>query len=70
MKELDSASYCSSLSFLLVVACRQLLGRDIALRHSISDAYYWEFQDGGSISDEEVNNLSNYINDLIDKDIP
>jgi len=70
MQELDSASYCSSLSFLLVVACRKLLGRDIALRHSISDAYYWEFQDGGSISDEEVNRLSDYINDLIDKDIP
>jgi uridine kinase len=70
MRDLDSASYCSSLSFLLVVACRQLLGRDIALRHSISDAYYWEFQDGGNISDDEVNSVSDYINDLVYKDIP
>ena len=70
MRELNSASYCSSLSFLLIAACRQLLGRDIALRHSISDAYYWEFQDGGNISDDEINCLSDYMKELINKDIP
>jgi len=70
VQELDSASYRNSLSFLLIVACRQLLNRDIALRHSISDAYYWEFQDGGNISDEEINRLTEYMNGVIDKDIP
>ena len=70
MSKLDSASYRSSLSFLLVIACKQLFGRDIALRHSISNAYYWEFQDGGNISDEDINRLSGYVSDLINKDIP
>ena len=70
MRKLDSASYRSSLSFLLTIACKQLLGRDIALRHSISEAYYWEFQDGGNISDEDINRLSDYIKDLVSKDIP
>ncbi|MCL2767533.1 MAG: nucleoside kinase [Synergistaceae bacterium] len=70
MRSLNSASYCSSLSFLLVIACRKLLGRDITLKHSISEAYYWEFQDGGGISDEDVNRLSDYIKDLVSKDIP
>ena len=70
MREHDSATYRSSLSFLLIVACRRLLGRDIALRHSISDAYYWEFQDGGDISDDEINRLSGYMKELISKDIP
>jgi len=55
---------------LLTIACKQLLGRDIALRHSISEAYYWEFQDGGSISDEDINRLSDYIKELVSKDIP
>ena len=70
MREIDSASYCNSLSFLLVVACRRLLGCDIVLRHSISDAYYFEFQDGRNISDVDVNRLSDYMNDLINKDFP
>ena len=70
MREHDSATYRSSLSFLLIVACRRLLGRDIALRHSISDAYYWEFKDGGSMSDDEIDCLSGYMKDLINKDMP
>lgn len=70
MRKLDSASYRSSLSFLLVIAAKRLLKRTIVLRHSISDAYYWEFQDGNGTAPEEVTKLSDYLHELVKLDMP
>lgn len=68
---LEHASYRSTLSFLLVIACRRAFGRRIALRHSISDAYYWEFDDDGApASNEDGVRLETAVRELVEQDLP
>lgn len=61
--------YRRSLSFLLVLACRRALGKDIVLRHSISEGYYWENPDG-SLSAGELDIIKTVMEDLVAKDLP
>lgn len=61
--------YRRSLSFLLVLACRRALGKEIIIRHSISDAYYWELEDR-EVNDNDISAISDALSDLVLKDIP
>lgn len=61
--------YRRSLSFLLVLACRKALGRNIVLRHSISEGYYWEDQEG-PLSGDDLQAIKTMMADLISKDLP
>lgn len=62
--------YRNTLSFLLVVASRRVLQRDITVRHSISDALYWEFVDKERATEEDVAAIEMEMRRLIEADIP
>jgi uridine kinase len=61
--------YRRSLSFLLVLACKRGLAKDIVLRHSISEGYYWEFAEE-EISQNDINVIKTTMADLVQKDLP
>ncbi len=61
--------YRSTLSFLLVIACRRVLGRDILIRHAISDGYFCEPLNG-NIAPDDVPAIRAGMNELIEKDLP
>ncbi len=61
--------YRRTLSFLLVLACREALGKDIVIRHSISDAYYWEF-DYSEISPDDIASINLFLDKMVEADIP
>ncbi len=61
--------YRRSLSFLLVLACKRGLAKDIVLRHSISEGYYWEFVEG-AVSDGDLAVIKTTMDDLVGKDLP
>ncbi len=57
------------LSFLLVLACRRALGRNIVLRHSISEGYYWEDPEG-HLSQDDIEAIRSMMADLVSRDLP
>lgn len=61
--------YRRSLSFLLVLACRKSLGRNIVLRHSISEGYYWENPEG-DLTGDDLQSIKTMMADLVSKDLP
>ena len=61
--------YRRSLSFLLVIAANRALHRDVIVRHSISEGYYWEFADG-DMSEDDIRAIRGTMDDLISQDIP
>ncbi|HOU33042.1 MAG TPA: nucleoside kinase, partial [Synergistaceae bacterium] len=61
--------YRRTLSFLLVLACRQALGCQISIRHSISNAYYCELSCGPASADQ-VARIRQALRDLVDQNIP
>ena len=61
--------YRRSLSFMFVLACRRTLEKDVILRHSISEGYYWESVDG-SFSLEDAEAVKKSLSDLVAKDLP
>ncbi len=61
--------YRRSLSFLLVLASRKALNRDIVLRHSISEGYYWEDPEG-TLSVEDLLAIKTMMSELVAKDLP
>jgi uridine kinase len=61
--------YRRSLSFLLVLACRRALGRNIVLRHSISEGYYWEDPEG-HLSQDDIEAIRSMMADLVSRDLP
>ena len=61
--------YRRSLSFLLVLACRRALSREVIIRHSINDAYYWEFEDV-EVSEENIQAIREALSDLVKRDLP
>jgi len=61
--------YRRSLSFLLVLACKRGLAKDVVLRHSISEGYYWEFVEG-EVTDEDLAVIKATMADLVGKDLP
>ena len=63
------AVYRNTLSFLLVVACKKTLGRELFIRHSISDGFFCELQ-GGAPTQDELKLLRGSLKKLIEEDIP
>ncbi len=61
--------YRRTLSFILVVVCRKVLGESLLVRHSISDGYYCEIA-SGSVGEEAVGRLRQAMKDLIAADWP
>ncbi len=61
--------YRRSLSFLLVIACRNALDQDLRIRHSISEGYYWELEKG-SVSPEQLLKIKASLTDIIERNIP
>jgi uridine kinase len=45
--------YRSTLTFLLALACKRALGREVSVKYSMSDSYYCEFQKGAA-SEEQI----------------
>ena len=60
--------YRRTLSFLLVLACRQALGCQISIRHSISNAYYCELSTGPASADQ-VSRIRRAMRELVAQDI-
>mgnify|MGYP000856632841 FL=1 len=61
--------YRRTLTFLLVLACRKALGRDVLVRHSLSDGYYCEIS-GEPLSSSQVEAVREGIRDLVARDLP
>ncbi len=61
--------YRRSLSFLLALACKKGLSKDIYARHSISEGCYWEFLDG-EVSEEEIVAIKAMMAELVERDLP
>lgn len=72
--------YQTSLSFLLTIAARHVLGRGIRVTHSISEGLFWEaapcgddslpVEETDEITPEQVAAISNELQRLIDADLP
>ena len=61
--------YRRSLSFLLVLACKRGLAKDILIRHSISEGCYWDFVEG-EVTEDDISDIKTTMNELIEKDLP
>ncbi len=61
--------YRRSLSFLLVLAAQRVFKKNILIRHSISDGYYWEISDR-DVTEEDVERISKALRDLVSRDVP
>ncbi|MDI9370679.1 MAG: nucleoside kinase [Synergistaceae bacterium] len=61
--------YRRSLSFLLVLACKRALRKDVLIRHSISEGCYWDFVDG-EISVDDISAILGTMDELVKKDLP
>ncbi len=61
--------YRRTLDFIFAVACFRVLDRKAVLRHSISEAHYWEFEDG-DVTQADVYRLHAAMNEMVREDIP
>ena len=67
--------YQRSLDFLMVIACERVFGpssssrRKVALRHSIGEGHYWEFE-GEPVTQEDVDRIRAEMQDLVRQDLP
>lgn len=61
--------YRRSLSFSLVLAAQRALGKNVTIKHSISDGYYWELPDR-DLTEEEVLRINKALRDLVNRDVP
>lgn len=61
--------YRRTLTFLLVLACRKALGREVVVRHSLSDGYYCETP-GEALSSSQVESVKGAIAELVALDLP
>lgn len=62
-------AYRRTLTFLLVLACRKVLDRDVVVRHSLSDGYYCEIP-GEALAPSQVEAVRQGITDLVALDLP
>jgi|GEM_PF-3044691 len=62
-------AYRRTLTFLLVLACRKLLDKDVVVRHSLSDGYYCEIP-GEPLASSQVEAVRQGITDLVALDLP
>lgn len=61
--------YRKTLIFLLVIACKNVLNRDIIVRHSMNDSYYCDFADY-SVSKKDVAAIAAEMQSLVQQQIP
>ncbi len=61
--------YRSTLTFLMVLACKRALGKDVAVRFSMNDSYYCEFPDGPA-TEAEVQRVKAEMQKLVDLALP
>jgi uridine kinase len=61
--------YRSTLTFLLALASKRALGKDVAVRYSMSDSYYCEFADGPA-SEEQVARVKDEMNKMAASSLP
>ncbi len=61
--------YRRTLTFLLVLACRNALGREVLVRHSLSDGYYCEIP-GETLTGEQVEAVRQEMGELVKADRP
>ena len=62
-------AYRRTLTFLLVLACRKALDRDVVVRHSLSDGYYCEIP-GEALATSQVEAVKRGMRELIAMDLP
>ncbi len=61
--------YRRTLTFLLVLACQKTLGRDVIVRHSLSDGYYCEVP-GEALDASQVEAVRQGMSELVARDLP
>lgn len=61
--------YHKTLIFLLVIACKKALGRDVLVRHSMNDAYYCRLA-GDPVTEDEVQCIKAEMRQLIQMRLP
>ena len=61
--------YRSTLIFLLVIACKRALGKDVAVRYSMSGSYYCEFP-GNVATEEEVTKVLDEMKKIVAASLP
>jgi uridine kinase len=61
--------YRSTLTFLLAVACRRALSRDVIVRYSMSDSYYCELS-GETATPEQVSRIKDEMDRLVASALP
>jgi uridine kinase len=61
--------YRSTLTFLLSLASKRALGKDVAVRYSMSDSYYCEFIDGAA-SSEQIARVKEEMSKMIASSLP
>lgn len=61
--------YRRTLTFLLVLAFRKALGREVLVRHSLSDGYYCEIP-GEALTGEQVEAVRREMGELVRADLP
>jgi len=63
------AVYRNTLSFLLVVACRKILGKEVFIRHSISDGFFCEVQ-GEGLDQKDLRLVREALESFVHDDLP
>ena len=61
--------YRRTLIFLLVIACKKALGKDVVVLYSMNDSYYCEFSEG-VVSAEQVVLIKNEMKKLVELTMP
>ncbi|MDR3279262.1 MAG: nucleoside kinase [Synergistaceae bacterium] len=61
--------YRSTLTFILVLACKRALSKEVIVRYSMSDSYYCEFA-GEAATDEEVARVKDEMEKIISSSLP
>ena len=61
--------YRNTLIFLLVIACRRTLKKDVAVRYSMSGGYYCEFP-GEAVTEEEVGAIRDEMKKMVASSLP
>lgn len=62
--------YRRTLVFVLVLACKRIMGKDINVRYSMNDSYYCEFHDGTPVSDSQVAQIREEMANLVEMGVP
>jgi uridine kinase len=61
--------YRSTLTFLLVLACKRALGREVAVKYSMNSSYYCEFP-GVTASEEDIAKVKDEMGKIVASSLP